>query len=1115
MKARLASPIQYPIRDLSKRRFTATLAGLAMVILIAAMVRAPLSRAQSPEAMDTFASDCLTAKTIFVLGDTVCAEVTNALIADPAVGSGVQRRFEWVTPDGSLFQPIGPDITSATQNNSITIPLTGLLAQVGTWTVKSVDSSNNGHGVARFVVQDPDHPAVDLWCPIFAPSDVSAGSNVAFSVFVTNKGPNPAENVSLTVTVGTNSTFYSETQVTGPAFNCTNPSVGGTGSSTCTIAELPASATAQLIFVFQVDAGAQAGSAVTSTATVTSDTAELFDTDNTFTASATISPATCAVTCPSDITDVKDASQCGKVVQFTTPSGSGTGCGTVACSPASGSVFTIGTTHVVCAGASGASCAFSVTIQDSGTTIACPANKTQSEGSPGLGSAVVTYAAPTFPDACAVSSASCNPPSGSSFPVGTTAVNCQTTNSSNNPVSCSFTVTVTSQVCILNCSDDFVTTESSPGSGSATVSYSNPTSSGCPSVTITCNPPSGSSFSVGVTTVNCTAKDASQNTLASCSFRVTVSSTATCMINCPASISLAANSTCEGTPCAAVTYSLPTKSGNCSADPVVCTPPSGSSFGLGTTTVNCFAYDPAGNAGSCSFTVTVTGGTSCTITCPSNVSQPSDSGGCTAVVTYPDPTTAGSCGDPNTDPPNPHPWSCNPPSGSVFPVGTTTVTCATDVGASCSFTVTITGTDTVAPVITTCPTPTFALTDSTCQGPVPNVTSDVEATDNCTPTELLVITQSPAAGTLVGTGTTTITVTVRDASNNSSTCTTTFTLLEFTPPTALCKPYTAVLDGTGHASITAANVDNGSTDNCAIATRTVTPSTFTCANKGSNTVTLTVTDPSGNSSHCTTTVTVVDNTPPTITCPANVTKNNDLGLCSAIVSYPNATATDNCSGVGTPVCSPASGTTFPKGTTTVTCTVSDASGNPASCSFSVTVIDAQPPAISCPADITLEPTCPSGAIATYTAPVGTDNCPNATTARTAGPASGSVFPIGNTTVTYTVTDAVGLTASCSFTVKVKTAAATIQDMIARVNLLVNQGKLTGQQGQGLNSKLQAALDAVNNGQTNVACNKLNDFISQVTAYINNGTLTSADGQPLITSAAHVRNTLGCTSLGCS
>jgi hypothetical protein len=178
-------------------------------------------------------------------------------------------------------------------------------------------------------------------------------------------------------------------------------------------------------------------------------------------------------------------------------------------------------------------------------------------------------------------------------------------------------------------------------------------------------------------------------------------------------------------------------------------------------------------------------------------------------------------------------------------------------------------------------------------------------------------------------------------------------------------------------------------------------------------------------------------------------------------------------------------------------------------------VDNQPPSITCPGNITLEPTCPTGAIATYTAPVGTDNCPDATTQRTAGLASGSVFPIGNTTVTYTVTDAVGLTASCSFTVTVKTAAAVIQDLINRVLALQNQGKLTGQQAQGLTSKLQAALDAVNNGQTNVACNKLNDFISQVTAYINSGTLTSADGQPLIDSAAHVRNTLGCTSLGCS
>jgi Flp pilus assembly CpaF family ATPase len=96
---------------------------------------------------------------------------------------------------------------------------------------------------------------------------------------------------------------------------------------------------------------------------------------------------------------------------------------------------------------------------------------------------------------------------------------------------------------------------------------------------------------------------------------------------------------------------------------------------------------------------------------------------------------------------------------------------------------------------------------------------------------------------------------------------------------------------------------------------------------------------------------------------------------------------------------------------------------------------------------------------------------------------------------------------------VRTPQAVIQNMINSVQALAPP--LSGQQSQGLVSKLQAALDAVNQGKTNVACNKLADFISQVQAYINNGTLTSAQGQPLLNSAAHVRNTIGCTTLGCS
>jgi hypothetical protein len=206
------------------------------------------------------------------------------------------------------------------------------------------------------------------------------------------------------------------------------------------------------------------------------------------------------------------------------------------------------------------------------------------------------------------------------------------------------------------------------------------------------------------------------------------------------------------------------------------------------------------------------------------------------------------------------------------------------------------------------------------------------------------------------------------------------------------------------------------------------------------------------------------------------------------------------------------GNVFPVGETVLTYSATDAHGNTASATQVVTVVDNTPPVISCPVPITLEPSCPTGAIATWTPPEGTDNCAGATTTQTAGPAPGSVFPIGTTTVTYTVNDAHGNSASCSFTVTVLTPQAVIQNMMNFTNSLPG---LTGQQRQGLLCKLQAALDAINDGKTNVACNKLADFISQVQTYINNGTLTSAQGQSLINSANHVRNTIGCTNLPCS
>lgn len=113
---------------------------------------------------------------------------------------------------------------------------------------------------------------------------------------------------------------------------------------------------------------------------------------------------------------------------------------------------------------------------------------------------------------------------------------------------------------------------------------------------------------------------------------------------------------------------------------------------------------------------------------------------------------------------------------------------------------------------------------------------------------------------------------------------------------------------------------------------------------GTTTVIATALNAAGYDS-CSFKVTVTDNQPPVITCPANITQANDPGQCGAIVNY-TVTASDNCTSSVTVTVQPASGSFFPVGVTTVNATATDASGNTASCSFTITVNDVEPPAIN-------------------------------------------------------------------------------------------------------------------------------------------------------------------------
>jgi HYR domain len=149
-----------------------------------------------------------------------------------------------------------------------------------------------------------------------------------------------------------------------------------------------------------------------------------------------------------------------------------------------------------------------------------------------------------------------------------------------------------------------------------------------------------------------------------------------------------------------------------------------------------------------------------------------------------------------------------------------------------------------------------------------------------------------------------------------------------------------------------------------------------------------------------------------IACPANIVVPNAPNQCGAMVTYPAPTSTGDC---GTVSCDHTSGSFFPVGTTTVTCTSQAGSG----CTFTVTVQDTQPPVIgACPTNITAKTATINDpcVVVTFSTPVASDNCPGVTVG--CNPPSGSCFPVGTTTVTCTATDASNNTATCSFTVSV-------------------------------------------------------------------------------------------------
>ncbi|HEX6702442.1 MAG TPA: HYR domain-containing protein [Gaiellaceae bacterium] len=445
-----------------------------------------------------------------------------------------------------------------------------------------------------------------------------------------------------------------------------------------------------------------------------------------------------------------------------------------------------------------------ITIQDTTPpTVSAPANISVSTSTPG--GVVVTY-----PDASATDTvdgslpAPCNPPSGSTFPAGTTTVTCTATDSHGNTGSASFTVTVTvtdTTPPVLTLPSDITTTTES--AGGAVVTYSaSATDNIDGSITPSCNPPSGSTFPVGTTTVTCTATDSHSNS-SSGSFSVTVNlvDTTAPVLTVPSDMTVT-----TGNPGGAVvTYSASATDNVDGSITPSCSPASGATFPVGATTVTCTATDAHSNTASKSFTVTVVvvdNQAPVLSGVPASFGREAN-GPDGSRVSYTVPTAVD-----NID--GPLPVTCSPGSGALFPLGTTKVTCsATDSHgntASASFNVSVV--DTTPPRLLV---PPDSFVNATSAAGIP-VTDPAVQAFLAVATANDIVDPSPKitndAPAVLPVGTTTITFTATDASGNKTTATAALTVKP-PPPPGTPQPPPPVVDRTPPDDVTALKASVG------------------------------------------------------------------------------------------------------------------------------------------------------------------------------------------------------------------------------------------------------------------------------------------------------------------
>ncbi|MCW5553213.1 MAG: HYR domain-containing protein [Verrucomicrobiae bacterium] len=231
------------------------------------------------------------------------------------------------------------------------------------------------------------------------------------------------------------------------------------------------------------------------------------------------------ISCPGDFGVCTDAGQCYATVDLNAYVSASDNCGpvTVTFSPA-GPQFAKGTTPVTATATdlagNTAQCTFSVTVEDcEPPTIQCPGNVTTTNDPGQCYATGVALGTPVTWDNCGVASVFNNAPA--QFPVGTTLVTWTVRDTEGFTATCVQVVQVNdTEPPGITCASNLVVCASA--SGSNIVTWPTPVATdNCSVASVTCDPPSGSWFAIGVSEVTCTAVDASGNSN-SCTFTVSV-----------------------------------------------------------------------------------------------------------------------------------------------------------------------------------------------------------------------------------------------------------------------------------------------------------------------------------------------------------------------------------------------------------------------------------------------------------------------------------------------------------------------------------------------------------------------------------------------------------------